>query len=103
MNDLQAAQAVAFILETSTHDFSVFLDDSRKGIARPEHAKKSGLPVNMPTSLTSPTTDFGQYPSFSLFLQMFLCGRLTEQHWRAHSSPPKRDKTLFSTTLNSRT
>lgn len=92
---LQAAEAVAFILESSMHDLSVFSDHGKKGIVRPEHAKrsKSGLPVNTPTSLTSPTTDFGQHPSLARLLQVCICARFTEQCWRAHSSPPKMDKT----------
>lgn len=37
---LQAAESVALVLESCTHDFSAFSDNSKKEIARPEHAKK---------------------------------------------------------------
>lgn len=101
---LQAAEAVEFILESNTHDLSVFLDHDRTGMARPEHAKKkNGLPMNMSISLTSPTTDFEQHPSFALLMQVFVCGRFTEQRWRDHSSPPEMAETLFSTVLHNGT
>lgn len=38
---LQAAEAVALVLESSTHDLSVFSDYSKMEIARPEHTKKA--------------------------------------------------------------
>jgi len=79
------------------------LGHGRNGIARPEHAKKTELPVNMSTSLTSPTTDFGHHPSFALLLQVFICGKFTEQCSRALSSSPEMDKTLFSTVVHNRT
>lgn len=37
---LQAAESVALVLESSTHDLNVFSDYSKKEIARPEHEKK---------------------------------------------------------------
>lgn len=45
---LQAAEATAFISESSTHNLNIFSDHGRKGTASPEHARKSGLPVRMP-------------------------------------------------------
>lgn len=87
---LQAAETVAFILESSMHDLSIFSDHGRKGLARPEHAKKCGLPVDLSTSLTSPATDFGQHPSLALLLQwLSSVGGLIHHlsRWTKHFSP----------------